>query len=121
MSVSFSVFLIAGLATIAGTLISVRREHIRVEYSVGWLAFGALLSGLALFPKLITGVSARLGLDPQVWFLMIGVILISALVFEMSRVVSRLRDENVLLAQRVAILEFCIQRKLNEQNGDKGT
>jgi hypothetical protein len=116
-----TVFLLVGVATIAGTLISLRREHIRAEYSVSWLAVGALLSGLALFPELINRVSGNLGLDPQVWFLIIAGILISALVFGISRVVSRLRDENVLLAQRVAILEFRIQRRLDGRDGVKST
>ena len=113
-----SVFLLGGLAMIAGTLISLRRAHIRAEYSVSWLAVGAVLSGFALFPGLSERWSRCLGLEPQSYLLVIGGILISVLVFEISRVVSQLRDENVLLAQRVAILEFRIQqRQRNEQDG----
>jgi hypothetical protein len=115
------VFLLLGVATIAGTLVSLRREHIRAEYSVSWLAVGALLSGLALFPNVASRISGTLGLDPQVWFLILAGILISALVFGISRVVSRLRDENVLLAQRVAILEFRIERQAGEGNGVEST
>src|SRR5690242_16668139 len=106
-----SVFLLLGVMAIAGTLVSLRREHIRVEYSVSWLALGALLSGFALFPNFAEVVSGNLGLDPQVWFVIVAGVLISGLVFGISRVVSRLRDENVLLAQRVAILEFRIERQ----------
>jgi hypothetical protein len=116
-----TVFLALGVATVAGTLFSLRRERIRAEYSVSWLIVGALLSGFALFPKLVNRVSGNMGLDPQVWFLIIAGILISGLVFGISRVVSRLRDENVLLAQRVAILEFRIQRQSVEGNGVKST
>jgi hypothetical protein len=35
------------------------------------------------------------------------------LVFELTRVVSRLRDENVILAQRLAILEFQVRESGN--------
>ena len=42
----------------------------------------------------------------MVFFLTTGATLISVLVFEMTRVVSRLTDENVMLAQRIAVLEF---------------
>jgi hypothetical protein len=110
-----SVFLAAGLATIAGTLIALRRAHIRAEYSVSWLAVGVLMSGLALFPGLIDQLSNKLGMQPQSSLLMVGGVLISILVFEISRVVSQLRDENVLLAQRVAILEYRIQHYRIEQ------
>jgi hypothetical protein len=110
-----AVFLAGGLAMIAGTLISLRRAHIRAEYSVSWLAVGAVLSGFALFPKWIDRVSSSLGLEPQAYLLVVGGVLISILVFEISRVVSTLRDENVLLAQRVAILEFRMQQRQRDE------
>jgi BMFP domain-containing protein YqiC len=56
-----------------------------------------------------------------VWFVIVAGVLISGLVFGISRVVSRLRDENVLLAQRIAILEFRLQRQPVEGNGVKST
>jgi hypothetical protein len=98
-----------GLITIVGTLVSLRREHIRTEYSVSWLAVGIVLTGLSAFPSLLDMASSHLGVGPEGCFLIIGGTLISALVFEMTRVVSRLRDENVILAQRLAILEFQMQ------------
>jgi hypothetical protein len=110
-----SVFLVAGVATIAGTLIALRRAHIRAEYSVSWLAVGVLMSGLALFPKLIERLSSSLGMQPQSYLMVVGGVLISILVFEISRVVSQLRDENVLLAQRVAILEYRIQQRARDE------
>lgn len=110
-----AVFLAAGLVTITGTLIALRRAHIRAEYSVSWLAVGVLMSGLALFPNLIDRLSSSLGLQPQTYLLVVGGVLISVLVFEISRVVSQLRDENVLLAQRVAILEYRIQQQARDE------
>ena len=110
-----AVFLVAGLATIAGTLTALRRAHIRAEYSVSWLAVGVLMSGLALFPKLIERLSNGLGMQPQSSLMVVGGVLISILVFEISRVVSQLRDENVLLAQRVAILEYRIQQRARDE------
>lgn len=103
-----SVFLALGLLTIAGTLVSLRRQYIRAEYSVSWLAVGIILTGLAAFPRLLDGVARDLGVRPETCFLIAAGTLISTLVFEISRVVSRLRDENAMLAQRVAILEYQI-------------
>jgi len=113
-----SVFLIAGLAMIVGTLYSLRREHIRVEYSVSWLAVGCILTGLSLFPSILRNIAQRLGLDPQLFFLFVAGALLSAILFEVSRVVSRILDENVMLTQRVAILEFQL-RQLAPSDGDQ--
>jgi hypothetical protein len=112
------VFLILGLAALFVTLFSLRRENIRTEYSVSWLAVGAILTILSLSPRTIDVGSRTLGLDPQVFFVIVAGSLISGLLFEISHLVSRLRDENVMLAQRVAILEFRLERT-NEQDSVK--
>ncbi len=111
-----TLFLVIGLITIGGTLISLRREHIRTEYSVNWLIVGVVLTLLALFPRTLDSAARNLDLDPRVFFLIAGGALISGLVFEISHVVSRLRDENVILAQRLAILEYQFQRT-NDRHG----
>src|SRR5579863_7147077 len=105
-----------GLITIVGTLVSLRREHIRTEYSVSWLAVGIILTGLSAFPTLLDMVARHLGVGPEGCFLIIGGSLISVLVFEMTRVVSRLSDENVILAQRLAILEFQLHGEFQMQD-----
>ena len=102
-----------GLITVVGTLVSLRREHIRTEYSVSWLAVGIILTGLSAFPSLLDSASRHLGVAPEGCFLIVGGTLISVLVFELTRVVSRLRDENVILAQRLAILEFQVRESGN--------
>jgi hypothetical protein len=112
---NYLVFFVLGAIVIAATLYSLRREHIRVEYSVSWLAVGCALAFLALFPGVLRAAASALSLDPQVCFVLTGGILISILVFEISRVVSRIRDDNVTLAQRVAILEFHLNSARREQ------
>ena len=103
------VFVAVGLMAIAATLISLRREHIRTEYSTSWLLLGLILSGLGLFPGALDRAAQTLGVEPPVGFLILAGLLVSAVVFEVSHVVSRLRDEKVILAQRIAILEFQIR------------
>ena len=112
-----SLFLGLGLVTLAGTLVSLRREHIRAEYSVNWLLVGVILTLLAAFPRVMDIAARKFGLDPGLFFLLAGGALISGLVFEISHVVSKLRDENVMLAQRLAILEYRLQRT-NENHGE---
>ena len=102
------VFVLIGLLTIAGTLVSLRREHIRAEYSVSWLLVGTVLAVLAAAPRLLDRLSRVFGASPDTFLLIASGTLIATLVFEVSRVVSRLSDENAMLAQRVAILEYRI-------------
>jgi hypothetical protein len=111
-----TVFFCIGLLTIVVTLFSLRRQHIRTEYSVSWLVVGITLTGLTESPKVLDLVAGFLGLASETCFLIVGGTLISALVFEISHLVSLLRDENVILAQRIAILEYRLQ-EFSQQHG----
>jgi xanthosine utilization system XapX-like protein len=51
-----SIFFAAGVLTVIGTLVSLRREHIRTEYSVSWLAVGLTLAFLAMTPRALVGL-----------------------------------------------------------------
>ena len=91
-------------------LISVRRAHIRPEYSITWLLGASamlLLSrarpALDLFRRL-TGLP-----DTPLTLFLLAAAFFLILFFRFSVIVSHLRDDNVALAQRVAILEFHIQ------------
>jgi hypothetical protein len=100
----------AAVLIVLVTLFSLRRAHIRVEYSLSWLAVGVVLLACAIFPHFLVRIAASLGLDPQVGFVFLAGALALALLFEVSLVVSRLRDENVILTQRLAILEYQLLR-----------
>lgn len=91
-------------------LISVRRAHIRPEYSITWLlgASAMLLLSRARpaldFFRRLTGLP-----DTPLTLFLIAAAFFLILFFRFSVIVSHLRDDNVALAQRVAILEFHIQ------------
>lgn len=112
-----AIFVAIGALTAAGMLFSLRREHIRTEYSVSWLGVGMVLVVLAAFPAPLADLAEFFHTDSRTLLLICAGILISALVFEISHVVSRLRDENVLMAQRVAILELKL-RTSGHRNGE---
>jgi len=111
-----SVFLLLGIITIVATLVSLRREHIRTEYSVSWLVLGSILSLSALFPGTLDEIAKEAGFDPRVFFVLVSGGLSSILLFDISHVVSKLRDENVMLAQKLATLEYQLERAL--ENSD---
>src|SRR5580658_4026779 len=95
---------------------SVRRAHIRVEYSVSWLLAGLVLLVLSRWHGLQTWLSASLGVNDAPLALMIvaGAVFLVVL-FRLSLIISRLKDSNIALTQRVAILEFHLT-SLDEKN-----
>lgn len=94
---------------------SLRREHIRVEHSVSWLAASLALVALAIAVRLLRPSNAAEAAD-----LILFVVLLIALWigYRSSRVASELKDMNITLTQRMAILEFRI-RELNEKEQDR--
>ena len=63
-----SLFAAIGVVVIAATLISLRREHIRTEYSVSWLGMGVILTFLAFFPRALDDAARYVDVDPRFFF-----------------------------------------------------
>jgi hypothetical protein len=98
-------------------LISVRRAHIRVEYSVSWLLAAAAMLVLSRSHLLLDAVRNLIGLpdSPLTLFLLAGGVFL-IMFFRFSVIMSHLRDDNIALAQRVAILEYHLQNLRNHEN-----
>ena len=98
------------LLLIALVLASVRRAHIRVEYSVSWLLAGFVLLVLSRWPGLEKWLSALLGVnDGPLALLMLAGAVFLVVLYRFSLIISHLKDSNIALAQRVAILEFRLE------------
>ncbi|MBK9170350.1 MAG: DUF2304 domain-containing protein [Bryobacterales bacterium] len=103
---------VLSLLLIALVLASVRRAHIRVEYSVSWLAGAVVLLVLSRSPRLVEFVAETVGIvDPPVALMLAAGCLFLLVFFRFSVIISKLRDDNVALAQRVAILEYYLRGK----------
>src|SRR5580704_11359139 len=91
-------------------LVSVRRAHIRVEYSVSWLLACAVMLILSRARPVLEFVTSHTGIPdtPLTLFLIAGSVFL-IMFFRFSIIISHLRDDNIALAQRVAILEFHIR------------
>jgi hypothetical protein len=98
-----SIFLIALI------LLSVRRAHIRVEYSVSWLLAATVMLLLSRARPMLDFLTKRFGIPdtPLTLFLIAGSVFL-IMFFRFSVIISHLRDDNIALAQRVAILEYHI-------------
>ena len=91
-------------------LVSVRRSHIRVEYSISWLLAAGGMLLLSRARPLLEYLTRHFGIPdtPLTLFLAAGSVFL-IMFFRFSVIVSSLRDDNIALAQRVAILEYHIQ------------
>jgi hypothetical protein len=97
-------------------LSSVRREHIRVEYSVSWLVAATVLMLVSFNRRLVEWLSATMGIDSPplvVLVFLVGVFLV--VLYRFSLRISELKDNNIALAQKLAILEYQYKSTHEEQ------
>jgi hypothetical protein len=90
-------------------LASLRRAHIRVEYSVSWLGAAVTLLVLSRFEPLLNWLAQLLGISYPplaIFFVAFSVFLLVS--YRFSVMISELKDANIALAQRVAILQYRI-------------
>ena len=96
----------------AMVLFSVRRSHIRVEYSASWLAAAVILFVLSRSSFALTWISRQLGLaDPPLALLLLIFCVFVIVIYRLSVVISDLKDANIAMAQRLAIVEFQLQNR----------
>ena len=108
------------LLLIAMVLSSLRRAHIRVEYSVSWLVASVALLALSRSPALLQTIASRLGIgDPPLALLMIAGGVFIVVFYRFSVIISRLKDDNIALAQRVAILEYHLRSLKTPDEGSR--
>lgn len=111
---TISLILSAGL--IAVILYSLRRAHIRVEYSLSWLAAGIVVFVLSLWNGGLVALGHFLGISyPPAALAAITNCVFVFVLYRLSMIVSELKDNNVALAQKVAALEFHLHRLEDER------
>jgi hypothetical protein len=97
-------------------LFSVRRSHIRVEYSVSWLAASVILLVLSRSPGALNWIAERLGLTyPPLALVILVFCVFLVVIYRFSVVISDLKDANIAMAQRLAIVEFQLQNRNEDQ------
>jgi hypothetical protein len=103
--------IIAGFSIllIGVVLFNIRRAHIRVEYSVSWLGAAIVLLVLSQSPWLLGQFAHVIGLNnlPVSLLLIVGALFL-VVFFRFSVIMSDLKDANIALTQKVAILEYQI-------------
>lgn len=103
------------VALLSGALVilvlaSLRRAHIRVEYSVSWLTAGVVMLVVSQSGALLAWLSGLVGIsEPPLTILFIAFSVFMLVFFRFSVLISQLKDANIALAQRVAILQYQVE------------
>jgi len=88
----------------------VRKRKLKVEYSILWLAMGAVIILLSLWPMLINVLVEALGIYYLTLIFLVSFTFVLLMLIHFSTIVSRLSDNEMLLAQKQAILEWKIKK-----------
>jgi hypothetical protein len=89
----------------------IRSRRLRERYALLWLVTAVVLVVLSAWRDGLNTIAGWLGVrsyPPAVLFA-VGILFIIAVLLHYSTVISRLSDQNVLLAQRLALLESELQ------------
>jgi hypothetical protein len=84
----------------------VRRKHLMERYALLWLLAGVTILVLAVWQGLLTSLSHAVGIyyPPSALFA-VAFVFVLAMLVHFSTTISRLSDQNKVLAQRLALLE----------------
>jgi hypothetical protein len=99
---------IVSLLLLVGVFELIRSRRLRERYALLWVATGIVLVVLSAWRGGLNTIAAWLGVrsyPPAVLFA-IGLLFVILVLLHYSTVISRLTDQNVVLAQRLALLEL---------------
>jgi hypothetical protein len=85
----------------------IRRRRLRERYALLWLTTGLVLTALSAWRDGLNTIAGWVGVrtSPPAVLFAVAILFIIAVLLHYSTVISRLTDQNVLLAQRLALLE----------------
>jgi hypothetical protein len=107
---------IASLLLLLAVFELIRSRRLRERYALLWLLTGVVLLVLSAWRGGLNTIAGWLGVrgyPPAVLFA-VGLLFVILVLLHYSTVISRLADQNVILAQRLALLET----KLDERDRD---
>ncbi len=91
----------------------IRSRRLRERYALLWLATGITLLGLSVWRDGLNEIAGWFGVTqyPPAVFFAVGTFFILVVLLHNATVISKLADQNVILAQRVALLEEQLRRE----------
>jgi hypothetical protein len=95
----------------------IRSRRLRERYALLWLFTGVVLVALSAWRGGLNTIAGWLGVrgyPPAVLFA-VGLLFVILVLLHYSTVISRLSDQNVILAQRLALLEAELRERLRDR------
>ena len=102
---------IVSLLLLVGVFELIRSRRLRERYALLWVATGVVLLVLSAWRDGLNTIAGWVGVrgyPPAVLFA-IGLLFVILVLLHYSTVISRLTDQNVVLAQRLALLEMRVR------------
>jgi hypothetical protein len=110
---------IASFALLVVVFELIRSRRLRERYALLWLLTGVVLFALSLWRDGLNTIAGWFGVQtyPPAILGAVGALFILLVLLHYSTVISRLSDQNVILAQRLALLE----QRLREETVSGGS
>jgi hypothetical protein len=111
---------IVSLLLVLGVFELIRSRRLRERYALLWLVTGVVLVVLSAWRgglNTIAGWVGVRGYPPAVLFA-VGLMFVILVLLHYSTVISRLSDQNVILAQRLALLESRLSERESSQRSE---
>ena len=111
-----AVSILGALASFALVLVVfelIRSRRLRERYALLWLATGLILTALSAWRGGLNTIAGWLGVTgyPPAVLFAVGLLFVIAVLLHYSTVISRLSDQNTILAQRLALLEHRLSER----------
>jgi cell division protein FtsW (lipid II flippase) len=91
----------------------IRSRRLREKYALLWLLTGIVVLALSLWRGGLNTIAGWVGVEtyPPAALFAIAALFILGVLLHYSTVISKLSDQNVILAQRVALLEAALRER----------
>jgi hypothetical protein len=105
---------VASIALIAVVFELIRSRRLRERYALLWLLTGVVMLVLSLWRQSVNTIAGWVGIQttPVAVLFAVGSLFVVLVLLHYSTVISKLADQNTVLAQRLALLE----EKLSERD-----
>jgi hypothetical protein len=102
---------VASVALLVVVLELIRKRRLRERYALLWLATGLVLLVLSVWRSGLNTIANWVGVTgyPPAVLFAVATLFILLVLLDYSTVISRLSDQNTVLAQRLALLEQRLQ------------
>jgi hypothetical protein len=99
----------------------IRSRRLRERYALLWVATGLVLLALSAWRGGLNTIAGWVGVEtyPPAVLFAVALLFVLAVLLHYSTVISKLTDESVVLAQRVALLELEVSRFRTEPSDDE--